>query len=67
MGGAWENSGFVFTNELGHHLAVHTIYKDFKAVAASIGRPTLRFHDLRHPNVKPETKIFLDLPTFLSH
>lgn len=48
IGGAWEDSGFVFTNELGRHLAVHTVYKDFKAVAASIGRPTLRFHDLRH-------------------
>lgn len=47
-GGAWETSGLVFTDELGHHLAIHTVYKDFKAVAASIGCPDARFHDLRH-------------------
>lgn len=44
----WENSGLVFTDELGHHLAIHTVYKDFKAIAVSIGRPDARFHDLRH-------------------
>lgn len=44
----WEDSGLVFTDELGHHLAIHTLYKDFKAVVASIGRPDARFHDLRH-------------------
>ena len=38
----------MFTDELGHHLAIHTLYKDFKAVVASIGRPDARFHDLRH-------------------
>ena len=25
-GAAWENSGFVFTNELGHHLCASTVY-----------------------------------------
>ncbi len=44
----WEDSGLVFTNELGHHLAIHTVYKDFKKVVASIGCPDARFHDLRH-------------------
>ncbi len=44
----WENSSLVFTNELGGHLAIHTVYKEFKRVAASIGRPDARFHDLRH-------------------
>ncbi len=44
----WENSGLVFTDELGHHLASHTIYTNFKKIAASIGRPDLRVHDLRH-------------------
>lgn len=47
-GAMWEDSGLVFTDEIGRHLAIHTIYKDFKAVAASIGRPDARFHDLRH-------------------
>lgn len=44
----WEDSGFVFTNELGHHLTQPAIYSSFKRVVASIGRPDARFHDLRH-------------------
>jgi len=47
-GPAWENSGLVFTNELGRHLMPHVIYKAFKKVAASIGCADTRFHDLRH-------------------
>jgi len=47
-GSLWEDSGLVFTNEIGQHLAIHTIYKDFKKVVSSIGRPDARFHDLRH-------------------
>ncbi|MCI2106917.1 MAG: site-specific integrase [Intestinimonas sp.] len=48
MGEFWEDSGLVFTDERGHHLAIHTVYKDFKAVVCSIGCPNTRFHDLRH-------------------
>lgn len=47
-GKLWEDSGLVFTNELGHHLAIHTVYKDYKSLVATIGRPDARFHDLRH-------------------
>lgn len=47
-GPAWKNGGFVFTNELGEHLRPHTVYKNFKRLAASIGCPEARFHDLRH-------------------
>lgn len=47
-GSVWEDSGLVFTDEIGHHLATHTVYKEFKAVVASIGCPNTRFHDLRH-------------------
>ena len=47
-GSLWENSGLVFTNETGRHLAIHTVFKAFKKVAASIDRPDARFHDLRH-------------------
>ena len=38
----------VFTDEAGGHYAIHTFYKRFKAIAASIGRPDARPHDLRH-------------------
>lgn len=44
----WEDSGLVFTNELGGHLAISTVYKEFKRAATAIGRPDARFHDLRH-------------------
>jgi integrase len=47
-GSAWENSGLVFTNETGHHLALYTVYKHFKDIIASIGLPNTRFHDMRH-------------------
>lgn len=44
----WEESGLVFTDALGHHLAIHTVYKDFKRIVAAIGCPDSRVHDLRH-------------------
>lgn len=47
-GPLWEHSGLVFTNERGGHLAIHSVYTAFKRVAASIGCPNARFHDLRH-------------------
>lgn len=47
-GELWEDTGFVFTDELGHHLKHRTVYNNFKAVAAQIGSPETRFHDLRH-------------------
>jgi len=48
-GAAWKNEDdLVFTGELGHHLAHHTVYKDAKKVYKEIGLPSTRFHDLRH-------------------
>lgn len=47
-GECWEDSGFVFTDELGHHLKHQTVYLDFKKVMEQIGSPETRFHDLRH-------------------
>ena len=47
-GDCWEDSGFVFTNELGQHLNRHTVLKNFKKIMAQIGSPETRFHDLRH-------------------
>lgn len=40
--------GFVFTDELGHHLATRTVYNRFKAIVAQMGLPEVRLHDLRH-------------------
>ena len=48
-GPAWNNpDDLVFTDEAGKHYALHTFYKRFKAIVASIGRPDARPHDLRH-------------------
>ena len=43
-----KSGGFVFIDESGRHYAVSTFYKYFKKIAASIGRPDARPHDLRH-------------------
>lgn len=47
-GEQWQNTGFVFTDELGQHLKHRTVYNNFKVLAAEIGSPETRFHDLRH-------------------
>lgn len=47
-GPLWQNSGFVFCNEAGEHLSPNTVYHNFKRIAASIGLPDARLHDLRH-------------------
>jgi integrase len=48
-GEEWQNPlNLVFTNEFGKNLIQRTVVKKFKDVAAAIGEPTLRFHDLRH-------------------
>lgn len=47
-GPLWEDSGLVFTDDIGHHWTKATIYRSFKKAVASIGCPGVRFHDLRH-------------------
>lgn len=48
-GPLWNNpDDLVFTDGLGKHYALSTFYKSFKRIAASIGRPDARPHDLRH-------------------
>lgn len=47
-GELWEDSGLVFTNEIGQNLSPLSVYKSFKVFAAQIGCPDARFHDLRH-------------------
>ena len=47
--GTWDSpDNLVFTNETGGHLALITFYCHFKKIAAAIGRPDARPHDLRH-------------------
>ena len=48
-GTSWHNKDdLVFTDNLGRHVATHTVWKQFKKKAQEIGIPEMRFHDLRH-------------------
>ena len=60
VGPLWDNPyGLVFTSELGGPLEHWTVDNKFKRLAAAAGLEGVRFHDTRHPNVKPKTQIFL--------
>ena len=48
MGADWHDGNFVFCNELGEPLSAHTVYNNYKRIAASIGLSESRMHDLRH-------------------
>lgn len=41
-------TSIIFTNELGGHLHPQTVLAHFKKLAASVGAPNARVHDLRH-------------------
>ena len=62
-GELWEDSGFVFTDDLGNHLSASTVYKSFKAVMVQIGSPETRFHDLRHSYAVASIKSGDDIKT----
>jgi len=48
-GRAWANKwNLVFVDEIGIHMYPDTVLGRFKRVAARIGKPEARFHDLRH-------------------
>lgn len=45
----WDSpDNLVFTDEAGKHYAIVSFYKNFRCIAASIGRPDARPYDLRH-------------------
>ena len=66
-GPLWEDSGLVFTDEIGGHLKEYTVYRDFKKIAASIGMPEARFHDLRHSYAVAAIKSGDDIKTVQSN
>lgn len=50
-GPAWKNTwNLCFTDALGRCINPHTLWANFKRIAASIGLPNARVHDLRHTN-----------------
>lgn len=44
----WKNTNLVFTNAVGDRLSYRTVYTCYKRIVKKLGRPELRFHDLRH-------------------
>lgn len=49
LGNGWENpDNLVFTTEFGRYINNKILYQNFKRIAKSLGKPGLRFHDLRH-------------------
>ena len=63
FGSMWKDSNFVFTNSVGEHLRVHTVYKDFKEIVKSLGYDSARFHDLRHSYAVASIKSGDDIKT----
>ncbi|MEU0490809.1 site-specific integrase [Nocardiopsis sp. NPDC006139] len=47
-GAAWQDSGLVFTTELGAALRPDRVLRRFRELTARAGLPPIRLHDLRH-------------------
>lgn len=59
-GQLWDNPhGLVFTGEAGGPMSHSGTDKRFRVLCAAAGLEGVRFHDCRHPYVKPKTKNFL--------
>ena len=52
---------WIFPNPLKSEYPVNprAAYSRLKSLPKDAGLPSIRFHDLRHPNVKPKTKSFI--------
>jgi integrase len=48
LGPVWQDSGYVFVNELGGPPHVNALDLRFMRLIAAAGVPKIRFHDLRH-------------------
>lgn len=59
----WQESGYVFVNQLGLPLKHHTVYHNLKKIAEKMGIPELRFHDLRHSFVVASSLAGIDIKT----
>lgn len=62
-GQKWTQTDLVFTNATGGILSYRTTYDCFKRVAANIGIPDARFHDLRHTYAVASIKCGDDIKT----
>lgn len=64
-GPLWDNAyNLVFTTETGAPVSQWKIERVFSKILAAAGLHGIRFHDLRHPYVKPTTKKFASFLKF---
>ena len=61
FGRSYHDNGYVFKWEDGRPYSPDYITDKFPALLEKYGLPHIRFHELRHPNVKPKTKIFSNI------
>ena len=47
-GEAWEDSGYVFVDKLGHPYRPETLSRQFTALSTNAGLRVIRLHDTRH-------------------
>jgi integrase len=47
-GGAWEDSGLVFTSPIGTPVDPRNVTREFRVLLKAAKVPIVRFHDLRH-------------------
>ena len=62
-GPMWVAENCVFSDDLGNFLSARTIYGRFKKIAADIGCPNVRFHDLRHTYAVSALRAGIDVKT----
>jgi integrase len=60
----YDYDGYVFVNELGERMRPNYLTEYFPKFIQKHGMPKMRFHDLRHPYVKPTTKKFASFLKF---
>lgn len=62
-GELWQNRNLVFSNEIGDFLSYRTVYDCFKRIVKKMGKPEMRFHDLRHAYAFLSLKSGIDIKT----
>ena len=60
-GEAWEDSGQMFTDELGRPLHPEFVSRRFRELAAAAGLPVIKFHAARHTAATLALKVGVDV------
>lgn len=66
-GTAWQDTDFVFTNQVGGCLSYRTAYDCFKRIMEQMGLPNMRVHDLRHTYAVMALRAGDDIKTLSQH